>query len=95
MTEAELLLGALKGNSVANSAATESLIAEIGVVLPFDSQAARKHAELRYALRAQPIGERDLVIASTAIVNDLVLATGNVREFGRVPGLQVEDWIKP
>jgi antitoxin VapB len=35
--------------------------------LPFDSEAAERHAELRFALRAQPIGERDLGIASVAV----------------------------
>jgi tRNA(fMet)-specific endonuclease VapC len=45
------------------------------------------------ALRAQPIGERDLVIAATALAADLIVVTGNLQHFGRVPGLEVEDWI--
>jgi tRNA(fMet)-specific endonuclease VapC len=39
-----------------------------------------------------PIGERDLVIASTAAAQGLAVATGNLREFQRVPGLVVEAW---
>jgi tRNA(fMet)-specific endonuclease VapC len=39
-----------------------------------------------------PIGERDLVIASTALAHGLTVATGNIGEFARVPGLRVEAW---
>lgn len=39
------------------------------------------------------IGERDLLIAATARSNELIVVTHNVREFSRVPGLGVEDWL--
>jgi tRNA(fMet)-specific endonuclease VapC len=32
-------------------------------------------------------------IASIALANELVVVTGNVRHFGRVPGLTVENWL--
>ena len=92
MTEAELRFGALKGNSPANTALTETFLAEIGPALPFDSAAAREHARLRFAIRAQRISDHDLIIASVAVSRGLTLVTGNVREFSRVPGLAVEDW---
>jgi len=38
------------------------------------------------------IGAHDLLIASIAVVNDLILVTHNTREFKRVPNLIVEDW---
>ena len=53
--------------------------------------AAREHATARQALRRQPIGDRDLVIASVALAHGLAVAAGNVREFARVPGLRVEN----
>jgi len=55
-------------------------------------------AELAGQLRAQlrladaPIGEYDLLIAGIALANKLTVATHNTSKFGRVPGLQVEDW---
>lgn len=61
-------------------------------VLAFDRAAAEIHGELRFALRHQPIGERDLLIASIARAHDLTVVTSNTREFRRVPGLSVEDW---
>ncbi len=95
MTEAELRFGLIKRDSPANRIATEAFLDEVGTVLPFDSDAARRHAELRFAIRAQPIGEHDLLIASVAMANKLTLVTGNVREFSRIPGLKVENWNLP
>lgn len=43
--------------------------------LPFDSPAAERHAQIRHTLLAQPIGERDLVIASTALAHGATLVT--------------------
>jgi tRNA(fMet)-specific endonuclease VapC len=39
-----------------------------------------------------PIGPNDLLIASIAVANNLVLVTNNSKEFGRIPTLQLEDW---
>ena len=68
-----------------------SLLVDIPV-LPFDSKACRWHAEIRQALRHRPIGERDLIIAATAMANDCLVVTNNLREFTRVPNLPCEDW---
>ena len=50
----------------------------------------------RCALEAtgRPIGERDLIIAATALSHGLTIVSSNTREFGRVPGLSVEDWSR-
>lgn len=61
-------------------------------IVPFDRAAGEQHGRLRYDLRRDPIGERDLFIAAIALAKGLVVVTGNVREFRRVPGLEVEDW---
>ena len=65
-------------------------------VLPFDVEAASRYVDARLALEqaGRPIGERDLVIAATALAHDLTVITNNTREFGRVPGLRVEDWSR-
>ncbi|EHC95666.1 virulence associated protein C, partial [Salmonella enterica subsp. enterica serovar Urbana str. R8-2977] len=42
----------------------------------------------------QPIGPNDTMIAGHAIAAGAVLVTNNTREFERVPGLVLEDWIK-
>ena len=61
---------------------------------PFDEAAARRYARVRAHLEesGQPISERDTQIASVALSRRLTVVTNNVREFGRVSGLTVEDW---
>lgn len=63
-------------------------------VLPFDSVAGRRAAELRQALerRGEGIGPLDTLIAATALAHNATLVTRNLREFGRVQGLKLVDW---
>ncbi len=65
-------------------------------VLPFDRPAARAAAEVRASLEAagRPIGPVDTLIAGVARSVSGVLVTRNVKEFGRVPGLTVENWYE-
>ncbi|MFM2065053.1 MAG: hypothetical protein RLZZ507_4724, partial [Cyanobacteriota bacterium] len=53
------------------------------------------YAEIRTYLEQQgtPIGGNDLLIAAHAITLNLTVVTNNVREFSRVPNLQVENWL--
>lgn len=63
-------------------------------LLPLDLPTARIHAEAGAQLAAggQTIGAHDLWIAAAALAHGLTLATANLREFRRVPGLVVEEW---
>ncbi|MBX3132210.1 MAG: type II toxin-antitoxin system VapC family toxin [Gemmatimonadaceae bacterium] len=94
MTLAELRYGEIRGHTPAVARARLATFLAACEILPFDEQAAEHHAHARLALAhvGTPIGERDLVIAATALAHGLVVATGNVREFRRVPGLGVEGW---
>jgi tRNA(fMet)-specific endonuclease VapC len=62
--------------------------------LPFDDSAAEVYGEIRSSLekKSRIIGPNDLIIASIAKANDLILITHNGKEFNRVEGLTVEDW---
>jgi len=62
--------------------------------LPFDEPDALAAAAIRAALksRGRPIGAYDVLIAGTALARGLTVVTSNVREFGRIGGLLVEDW---
>ena len=64
-------------------------------LLAFDWEAAKTYGRLRAELEAKgtPVAEADLRIASIAISRNLVLVTGNVRHFERVPGLTFENWL--
>ncbi len=63
--------------------------------LPFDLAAARRYARIRDELEraGQTIGGNDLMIAAIALEHSLTGVTHNSREFSRVPGLRVEDWV--
>ena len=64
-------------------------------ILPFDRKAAEQSARVRYQLEkaGNKIGPLDTWIAGTVLAHGAVLVTNNVREFSRIPGLQVEDWL--
>ena len=88
----ELAYGAYKGrNTQASLAALDALPF---LVLDFDLDDARHAGEIRAGLVAAgtPIGPYDILIAGQARSREMVLVTRNIREFSRVPGLQVEDW---
>jgi tRNA(fMet)-specific endonuclease VapC len=59
-------------------------------LVPFD-QAAENQFQQLLALRLR-IGTQDLKIAAVARANNLVVVTRNRRDFGRVPGLRLDDW---
>jgi tRNA(fMet)-specific endonuclease VapC len=64
-------------------------------VLPLEAPADEIYGELRAQLQrlGQPIGSNDLLIAAHALALDRTLVSGNEREFRRVPGLSVENWL--
>lgn len=94
MTEAELTFGAIKSANPERAKHQVTAFLEPVRVLPFDSEAAQKHADIRFAIRSTPIGERDMVTAAVAVANRLTLVTHNTREFSRVEGLALEDWAE-
>lgn len=64
-------------------------------IVPFDAEAGVYYGRLRTELKriGLMIGNNDLLIASHALSLNVAIATNNLREFSRVPGLQVEQWI--
>ena len=64
-------------------------------VVPVDATAAREYGSIRADLtrRGQLIGANDLLIAAHARALGLTLITNNTREFDRVEGLTVENWV--
>ena len=93
----ELLYGAHRlgpeGRRLLNS--LETILLPNYEVLPFDTSAARIYAQVRADLerRGTPLDEADLRIAAIALAHGHTVVTGNVRHFGRVPDLPVENWL--
>ena len=64
-------------------------------VLPLTADVIQSYSDIRVRLErlGTPIGPYDLLIAAHAVSLDLPLVTANVREFSRVAGLRVENWL--
>ena len=63
-------------------------------VLAYEAAAAEAYGTLRanLARRRKAVGSMDMLIAAHAIAVNLTLVTNNLREFGRIPGLRIENW---
>lgn len=90
----ELRFGAVKGGSPRLTAQMEAVLSALEI-LPLDAPADRRYGELREHLERHgtPIGPKDMLIAAHALALGLHVVTDNVREFSRVPGLSVENWL--
>ena len=64
-------------------------------ILPWNAQAVDKTVEIQKMLakRGTPIGRNDAAIAGHALIADAILVTNNTREFSRVDGLRIENWL--
>ncbi len=95
ITLAELIHGAEKSNDPSrNLAAVEDFCSRL-VVLPYGDKAAWHYGSIRAALEkmGMTIGVNDLHIAGHARSEGLTLVSNNLREFERVPGLVLDNWV--
>jgi len=97
VVKAELLYGARKSTRIDDNLRLLRRFFTPFVSLPFDDRCAEEAGLIRLDVErsGRPIGPNDLLIAASARAHDLVLVTHNRREFGRIPGLRVEDWESP
>ena len=92
---AELAYGVAKSGSDRNQRALEMFLAPLAI-LPFDEAALWVYGDLRTELerKGTPIGALDTMIAAHALSQQSTLVTNNTREFTRVPGLALENWVQ-
>ena len=93
---AELWYGAEhSGNPERDRAAVDAFVGSLAAV-PFDAVCAREYGRIRQLLGSEGrlIGDRDLMIAATALVHGATLVTSNLKEFNHVPGLALESWAE-
>ena len=92
---AELRFGAVKRGSERLATQLERILSAL-TVEPFEAPADGAYADLRAKLEASgtPIGGNDMLIAAHALATGCVLITDNEREFARVEGLRIENWLR-
>jgi tRNA(fMet)-specific endonuclease VapC len=95
ITFGELRYGAEKSQAREKSLAMLERLASAIQVLALPPEAGAHYGQIRAALEKTgcPIGNNDLWIAAHARAADLILVTNNAREFIRVEGLRVENWV--
>ncbi|MBA0197214.1 type II toxin-antitoxin system VapC family toxin [Pectobacterium brasiliense] len=97
ITYAEMRFGAVgKKASPRHMQLVDAFCRRLDAVLPWDSAAVDATTKIKIELAAAgtPIGPNDTAIAGHAISAKAILVTNNLREFERVPGLTLEDWVK-
>lgn len=93
---AELRFGEIKRGSRRLLVRVDEALAAVDV-LPLEAPVDLLYGALRVDLerRGVPIGANDMLIAAHALALDCTLVTDNEREFSRVAGLRVENWLRP
>jgi tRNA(fMet)-specific endonuclease VapC len=91
---AELRYGCAKTGSPRLTKAVNDLLTELDV-LPFEIPADAEYGDIRASLEAAgtPIGGNDLLIAAHARAIGATVVTANTKEFKRVGGLKIENWL--
>jgi tRNA(fMet)-specific endonuclease VapC len=94
VTVAELMFGALRSRKPQESIVICRQFCSAFQLVELDRDAGERSGVIRADLegRGERIGAYDVLIAGIALARGHILATHNVREFGRVAGLQIEDW---
>ncbi len=94
ITLAELIFGAYKSSQIERNRAVVDEFARNVAILPIIGALdiyGKEKARLKSL--GQPIGDLDLFIGSTALSNNLIVVTRNIREFQRIQNLTVENWV--
>ena len=95
ITLAEMEYGIAKSTSPEkNQAALSAFLSNIDI-LPFDDRASVEYGDIRASLekKGTPIGPNDMLIAAHARSLGLTIVTNNVKEFRRVDGLMLDNWV--
>ena len=96
VTYGELVYGARKSQLPQKNLATARRVAELFPIVDITPSVMDTFGELKALLemKGNNIDEMDLLIASTALCHNLILVTNNTKHFGRIEGLNLENWSK-
>ena len=96
ITYTELMYGVYHSSDPEKNLSALYEVLSLIQILPFDLAAAESAGKVMASLawRGTPIGDRDMLIAGHALSESIPIVTHNVREFKRVSGLKIEDWLE-
>ncbi len=95
ITVAELYYGAEKSKFKSRNREKAKRFVSTFEIVSFDEKACSAYAKVRYSLERSgtPVGPMDLLIASIGLAYNFTVVTNNVKEFQRVKGLKIENWV--
>ena len=96
IVKAELLLGVEKSMQRDKNHELYSRFLESFEIVAFDDAASAHYARIRAGLekKGQIIGPDDLIIAATVLSQKGTLVSHNTKEFRKIPGLLLENWVR-
>ena len=95
ITLAELVFGAEKSdNPKKNHKLIEKFIGQLSILPIFDAIQTYGKEKARLQSGGKMISDFDLLIGCTSIENDLIMVTENIKEFDRIKGIRIENWVK-
>ena len=91
----ELVFGAKKSGSVEKNLKTVEYIKSIFTLVDVTSDVMDVFGEIKAKIQktGRIIDDMDLLIASTAIAENMILVTHNTKHFEKIPNLQIQDWF--
>jgi tRNA(fMet)-specific endonuclease VapC len=95
ITVAELYYGAGKSKFKSRNREKAERFVSTFEIVSFDEKACSAYAKIRYSLERSgiPVGPMDLLIASIGLAYNFTVVTNNVKEFQKVKGLKIENWV--
>jgi len=96
ITYGELLFGAKKSKQIDKNTAVIYRIKELFPIIHIDLPIIETFSDLKAKREksGKPLDDFDLLIASTALTNNLTIVTNNEKHFSQIKGLTVENWSK-
>ncbi len=95
ITLAELVFGAEKSdNPKKNHKLIEKFIGQLSILPIFDAIQTYGKEKARLQSEGKMISDFDLLIGCTSSENDLIMVTENIKEFDRIKGIKIENWVK-
>jgi len=95
ITVAELYYGAEKSNFKAKNREKVKRFVSTFEIVSFDEKTCTAYAKIRHSLERSgtPVGPMDLLIASIGLAHNFTVVTNNIKEFKRVKGLKLQNWV--